>query len=1130
MKRVSAVFAACLAFSALPAWLRSQVATGNIRGTVTDVSEAVISGAKVTLVNVNTGLPRSATTNESGDFNAPSMPLGDYQITVEVPGFQRKVLIGINLQVDQTATIRIVLEPGAVTQSVEVSSAAPLLESQTSSIGQVIENKRIVELPLNGRNPFALGLLAGGTTPFYGLTTNLPFVGGGGRYSANDILLDGVDDNIRNYAGSVGRNGVGYIPSVDAVQEFKVKTNNFAAEYGRSAGYTVNATIRSGSNELHGAIFEFLRNDVLDANNFVSNFAGRPKSKFRQNQFGGTLGGPVRFPGYSGRNRTFFFADYQGTEIRQAAGSSLADVAPAAFRGGDFSGQSRQIFDPATRRLSTTGIVIADSFPGNLIPQTRMDPAVLKYQSLMPLPNVGPANSTSRNFISTSPNELARKQGDIRVDHTLFQGNTLMARFSISNQSQPNQGSYIYSPQETLYNTRNAVFSDTHIVSPHAVNEFHFGYNRSNSSQVALKSAQASAFAAQNGLRFGPVIGFPSVNFNYTGDSLGPTEFSGFGAADSTLNYENSFQWADNVSVIRGNHTFKAGAELRRFRFDQLPGFPMSGSYIFGSFFTANPSVSQATGLPYADFLLGVPAIVTAQNQIDFARQRDLYFGAYVQDDWKFSRRLTFNLGFRYDLFTQPVDALNTGGVFDPFTKSSLGRYGVIRIPGKDGNSRAIVRGYHRNFAPRFGFAYQASRNFVVRGGYGIFYSQREQNRQVTEIANTLTNFRIITTPQVIPATTVTPPIHFTGPLTVESALDPAFSRYDARNSLGTAFLTADINNSKFPNVQQFNLSLEYEFTGGFLAEASYSGAHGVHWVQRINVNTVPFEWALIGKNTQADRPFPFVQQSIGYDTAIVASWYNAFNLRLERRFSRGLTFLINYTISRAVDSGGSGSSLFSQQGDTRALDAYNLRLEKGISPLDIPRKFVTSAVYELPFGPGKRFLHHRGSLGHIVGGWQVNGILSLRSGFPTDLRVTQNPPVFNTANRPNVVLGEPLLEPNPGFDQYFNPKAFVVPPTVPDYRGNPIQTFGNAGRAILRGPGARNLDLSLFKEFRHFAPSDTMALQFRAEAFNLSNTPTFQLPSAVSAALTVGNPSFGKLSGSQSVGRQVQFGLKLIW
>ena len=1104
-----------------------QAATGNIRGTVVDSSEAVIPRVTITLSNVSTGLRRTVVTNERGDFDAPFMPLGDYQITAEITGFQRKALTGINLQVDQTAILRIVLEPGAVTQTIEITSAAPLLESQTSSLGQVIENKRIVDLPLNGRNPFALGLLAGGTTPFKGLNTNIPFIAGGGRHSANDILLDGVDNNIRNFGGDVGRNGVAYIPSVDAVQEFKVKTNNFAAEYGRSAGYTVNATVKSGTNELHGSIFEFLRNEKLDANNFVANFAGQPRAKFRQNQFGATLGGPLRLPGYHGRDRTFYFVDYEGTRIRQAAGSSLSDVAPASFRRGDFSRSSRLIYDPATRRPGPQGFVTADLFPDNSIPQNRLDPVILKYQELMPLPNVGGPETTSRNYISSSPRSQDRDQGDVKIDHRMFEGNNLMVRFSLSQQYRPNQGTYIFSPQESVFHARNAALSDTHIFSPTVVNEFRFGFNRANSSQVALKQAESIAFAAANGLQSGPVIGFPSVDFRYSGESFGQTQFSSFGAASSTFNFENSFQWADHLSIIRGNHSLKTGGELRRFRFDRLPGFPLNGTYFFGAIFTANPSVAQQTGLPYADFLLGVPTRVTAQNQIDWSRQRDLYFGAYIQDDWKVTRKLTFNLGFRYDLFTQPVDALNTGGVFDPYGQSRLGRLGVIRVPGKDGFSRAIIHGHHKNLAPRFGFAYQATPKFVIRGGYGMFYSQREQNRQVTDIANTLTNFRIITTPPVFVESTITPPIRFTSPLTVESQLDPDFSQYSARNPLGTAFLAGDIGNSRFPMLQQMNFSLQYEFIPGLLVETSYAGARGVRWVQRINVNTVRFEDALAGRNTQADRPFPFVQESIGWDTAIVNNWYHSFNLRIERRLAQGLTFLANYTISKNIDSGGSGNSLFDQQGDTRALDAYNLKLERGISPTDIPQKFVISALYDLPFGPGKPLLSSRGWVSHALGGWQVNGILILRSGFPTDFRVARLAPVFNTANRPNRVLGQPVLVENPGFDQYFNPRAFEVPPTVPNFRGAPIQTLGNAGRSILRGPGQRNLDLSVFKDIKTI---EKTRLEFRAEAFNLTNTPSFELPNARSVGLTVGDPAFGKLTGSQTVGRQVQFGLKLLW
>jgi len=311
------------------------------------------------------------------------------------------------------------------------------------------------------------------------------------------------------------------------------------------------------------------------------------------------------------------------------------------------------------------------------------------------------------------------------------------------------------------------------------------------------------------------------------------------------------------------------------------------------------------------------------------------------------------------------------------------------------------------------------------------------------------------------------------------------------------------------------------------LIEGSYSGARGVHWVQRIDLNQVPFESAVAGRNTQADRPFPFLQSSAGLDTADVSNWYNAFNFKVERRFSRGLQVLANYTISHATDSGNAGMSTFTNQGNTRAMNSYNLRLESGLSPLDLPQKFVVSANYQIPIGKGQKLSSSHAWVNQIVGGWEINGIGTIRSGLPTDVLTGSLPPVFATINRPNVVLGQPTLVANPGFDQYFNPGAFSVPGTVPNVRGNPITTFGNASRMVLRGPGSRNLDFSLFKRF---PITERAQIQFRAEAFNLTNTPTFSLPSARSAALTVGNAAFGQLTSSQTVGRQIQFGLKLLW
>jgi len=1114
---------------ALPA-LRAQVATGNIRGAVLDASGAVVPEAMVLLTNTDTGLSRSVKTNARGEFAAPLLPLGDYRIAASYTGFQTKVLRGITLQVDQTAVLEIVLDPGAVTETVEVTTAAPLLTTQESSIGQVIENKRILELPLNGRNPFALGMLAGGVTQFSGLTTNLPFTAGGGRHSANDILLDGVDDNIRNFRGSSGRNGITYIPSVDAVQEFKVKTNNFAAEYGRSAGYTVNATIRSGSNEFHGSAFEFLRNDKLDANNFVSNFAGQRKSKFRQNQFGGTFGGPIVLPRYDGRNRSFFFVDHQGTRIRQAATSSLSDLAPGSFRQGDFSRSERRLYDPATRSLGPNGIVTAELFSNNSVPRARMDPVALKIQDLIPMPNVGGSESTSRNFLAASPRGTNWDQGDLKVDQRLSGANNLTVRFSLSQQYQPNQGVYIYSPTELQFHTRNAALIDTHVFSPTAINEFRFGFNRANSSNVALRADESTAFASQNGLQSGPIIGFPGINFTFSGESFGQTQFSGFSAARSNLIFENNFHWADHVSIISGNHTYKAGGEVRRLRFDRYRNFPMSGEYWFGAVFTANPSITQQTGIPYAEFLLGIPTRVTGQYQIDWARQRDLYAGWFFQDDWKATRRLTLNLGLRYDLYTQPVDARDRGGVFDPDLVSPFGRRGGIRRPGQDGNTRAVVEADHDNIAPRFGFAYQVNPKFVIRGGYGIFYSQREQNDEVTVIGDTLLNQHVITSPPVNPQTTIAPPIRINTPLTIESAIDPFFSRYTAQRPLGAESGSAngaDIKNSRFPMLQQFNLSLQYEFVSGLLMEADYAGARGIRWVQRVDINQVRFEDALAGRNSQADRPIPYINSAVGIDVANVNNWYHSFNLKVERRFSRGLTFLANYTVSKNTDSGNSGSSTFDGQGNTRAMDTYNLSRERGLAATDVPQKFVLSALYELPFGPGKALLNRGGVAGFFLGGWQVNGIVMLRSGVPTDVQVAQRPPTFGLRNRPDVVLGQSTVVETPGFDQWFNPRAFSIPGTAPDFRGRAILRYGNAGRNIIRAPGQRNLDFSLFK---NFPVTEGATVQFRAEAFNLSNTPTFTIPSARSAQLTVGNPAFGRLTGSGSVGRQVQFGIKFLF
>src|SRR5438105_3258906 len=374
----------------LPVLLNAQVANANMNVAVHDSSGAVVPGAAVKLTNNQTGLVRSGVANERGELQVPFLPVGPYSVSAESAGFKRTTIAEVVLQVDQTAAIQITLQPGDVRELVEVKDFAASLETETSSLGQVIENKKILDLPLNGRNPFALGLLAGNTTPMFGMGSNLPFIAGGGRFSANEVTLDGVDNNTVSNAGSIGRNGIALTPSVDAVQEFKVKTSTFSAEFGHAAGAVINATIKSGTNQFHGTVFEFLRNDKLDATNFFTNAAGQSKPAFHQNQFGAAVGGPII------HNKTFFFGDYQGTRIARAGGSSINDVPPAALRTGDFSKAGVVIYDPSSRQIGSTGLVIGDPLPGNIIPQSQMNASSVAVQGLIPLPKFRSPGALSR--------------------------------------------------------------------------------------------------------------------------------------------------------------------------------------------------------------------------------------------------------------------------------------------------------------------------------------------------------------------------------------------------------------------------------------------------------------------------------------------------------------------------------------------------------------------------------------------------------------------------------------------------------------------------------------------------------------------------------------------------------------
>lgn len=1108
----------------------AQVATGTINVEVQDASGAVVPGATVTLTRTATGEVRQGKTNERGLFRAAFMPLGAYTLAAEAPGFKRTTLSGLELRVDQDANITVTLSPGDVVETIEVTAATPLLEATTSSVGQVIENRKILELPLNGRNPFALGLLAGNTNPVYGMGTNMPFVGGGGRFGNNEVLLDGVDNNTIQNRGAVGRAGIAYIPSVDAVQEFKVKTNNFSAEFGKSAGTVVSATIKSGSNDFHGSLYEFLRNDKLDANNFFTNAAGLRKAKFRQNQFGGALGGPIL------RDRTFFFGDYEGTRRSTAASSSILDVPPPEMRTGDFSRYPGLIFDPGARRIGPTGTVISEPFPNKRIPASRINPTSAAITALVPAPNFGPAGAMSRNYFRQSPRTFQQDRWDLRIDQRLGNANTLYGRFSFSDESEPVPSRFegFIGGGSTFSNaSRHFVLNDTHVFSPTVVNEFRFGYARHNDSQIG-DAPSGVAFAEQNRLALFPfpVRGFPSIAFNFSGNISGSQQFTSWGGGTSNLNIENTFQWSDNLNVTQGNHTLKIGGDIRRYRYDVLKGSPFFGEIIFGSIFSSS-SDSPGSGAPFADFLMGFPSTLQGTQMLDWGRHRWIYAAPYFQDDWKVTARLTLNLGIRYDLFTQPVDARDRGSLFDT-------RTGRFQLPGRDGFSRAIVNGDHNNIAPRFGFAWQVKPKLVVRGGYGMFYGLRDQNQETTQFSGNNPNTPDLTVPVVNAATTVAPPFTINSPI-VATPSDVTLASFTPQRPFVRTIRTQLFDHARFPVLHQFNLSFQYEPVANWLFEVNLIGSRGRDLATAfLHFNQVPFEYALEGRNRQVDRPYPHINGNIPVVSDIARSSYHSVNFKVEKRYSAGLSFLVNYTIQKNIGEGGTGPSAFSQNGGTSfVLDNYNLSLERSVDPLDVPQVFVASYGYELPWGPAKRWLNSPGVAGKLLGGWQVNGITTLRGGFPSDLRTNRLAPIFNTFNVPDRVPGEPTqVQQNRGPDSFFNPKAFRVPGTVPSKTGTPIQMIGNAGRRFVRGPGSVNFDFSLFK---NTPLTERYTLQFRAEFFNLTNTPTFFLPPGNAASMTcigpspgsacdASNPGFGKLSSGTATGRQIQFGLKLLF
>ena len=883
MRTTFALGTVCLVFAIA---CFGQLDLASLDGTVTDGSGGAISGAKVQVKDLERNAVMTLTTNDSGLYSAPLLRPGQYEVTIEAPGFRREVRSGIVLQVRDKLRIDFQLQLGQLSDNVEVTAAAPLLQSESASTGQVIDTQKITELPLNGRDWLRLGRLAPGVvSTYYGRDHS--FTANGMRSIQNSFLIDGVS-NVSYMRGLDDRRRDVIRPSPDALQEFKVETSMFSAEYGQSAGAVVNATMKSGTNTFHGSLFEFGRNAAFDATPYFQP-AGTAKPRFNQHQFGGTLGGPIL------RDKLFGFFNYEGQ--RESNTSPQTDTVPtAAARNGDFSG-GPTIYDPATLQ-TVNGVAVRIHF-GNKIPANRWDPVAAKLIALFPLPN----QSGPRNFVWNPSATTTSDQINSRVDYRPGDKDQIFGRYSQLDSpslAPPNLPAPANLPVTTSDKTHGLAGSWIHSLSPTMLNELRYGFNRV---QIILSTGTpVNDYGIPNSLAPG-VQGPPVISI---------TGLTGLGAQGNIpINkLSETHEIADNLTIIRGRHSLKAGFDFRLispFTNSTLSG---KGSLTFNGAYTQSPPSRGNTGAPFGDFLLGLAQTGTVGSRIVAEEQSSVWSG-YFQDDWKVTPRLTLNLGLRYEVATPSVEAHNQQANFIYAPGSPL--YGTLAIAGQNGNSRQLINTDRNNFAPRFGFAWQVQDKTVIRGGYGIFYGQDEGYGVVARMVGNPPFFVAV----AFPSDQLSPLLTLSGGFPA-NAVDPRNAKNP--NAVGNP------QDFPVPYVQQWGLTIQRELPGSWVVEAAYTGNLALKLNGARDVNQ-----PLPGPGTiNPRRPFP-LYGSIRAIEPLNRSTYEGLNLRAEHRYSRGFTTIAAYTWGHAIDI----ASSINGEDDYSVLpqNSYNLQLERGDAP-----------------------------------------------------------------------------------------------------------------------------------------------------------------------------------------------------
>ncbi|MCX6592993.1 MAG: TonB-dependent receptor [Acidobacteria bacterium] len=1116
----------------------AQTTSTSIVGTVIDPSGAAVVGAKVIATQTRTGAKREDMTTSTGDYSFPLLDIGEYSVAVESAGFKTASRTGLQLQINEKLRVDFTMQVGQVSEKIEVTGAASTLKTDESSIGDVIEQRRIVELPINGRNVGNLAVLqagvmfgsrggldgqsgTGGGIPIPGQA--IAIVANGQRETSQNATLDGV------VATEARVNTVPFAPSPEAIEEVKVLTGSYSAEYGFNSGAQLIMVMRSGTNDLHGSAFEFLRNDKFDAENYFQNYFNTSSTRLakqgiRQNQFGAVLNGPVLIPKlYNGKDKTFFMFDYEGRRRRLPGAASSALYPTDEFRNGDFSQLLRiaspvQLVDPLSGAARTP-------FAGNILPANRISNTAKSLLSYFEKPQVAVANPQAGfNYTGVGTDAINDNQYYVKIDHSFSTKDKIMGRYAT------NSVDWLQVPGATpqftylvLGRNDNLALQWIHVFSPSAVLESRYGFTRSKDDSFNPRANTDFNLAAigMDGFRVvndgnRPLTkretGLPSINLANGLQSLSERD-GGNGFDDNKLH-----QISSSLNLSFSSHNVKVGGEYRR-----VTLFRGAANVPRGAFsFTGN-----VTGHSFAQFMLGLPSSTDTPEGLPLTDVLQNRVGFYVTDDWKVSRKLTVNIGMRYEYNTAANDVQG-------LWRSAERRNNVwTYVPDKIRTQYDFYQPQKTLFMPRIGLAYRASDSWVLRAGYGIFYNVHQLN-----------NYTILN---------LNPPLsgssNFSNDASNNVLVNPA-SPYTFANPFGainrSSAVSANVlNTDNFqPQVNQWSLDVQRRLPWDMSLNVGYVGSKTSHLDNTVEANSPDPGFNTATSTLQSRRPYQFISDDgtlrpltrLRFLDSGGNSWYHGLQMTLQKRFRNGFSFTIAHTYSKTLMEGYGRN-----EGDGYNPNAYqnprNRAADKGRVGFDVTHNVVSNFVYELPF-----FKNGNAFTKNVLGGWQTNGVITMRTGFP--FTVTQGA-ITNTANvtiRPDRV-GIGSIS-NPTVNQWFNPNDFKLVScqntALPE-----LCRYGNSGMGVLEGPGAKIIDFSAFK---NFTITERFKMQFRAEMYNLFNTPQFARPNGTlntgGSYLPVRNASGGIDYPSQtgqvrgpgaitslvSPMRQIQFGLKFLW